>query len=72
MRVVGWLLTALGFAGLFVAMGLMAMTVTGHLSDSSLRFIVSLCTVVMSGLSMVAGARLRTRSKPLLPIVLTT
>ena len=71
MRVVGWLLTALGCAGLVVAMGLIAMAVTGHLSDSAQQLMVGLFVTVMSGLLILAGARLCTRSKPLLPIVLT-
>lgn len=71
MRVVGWLLTALGCAGLVIFMGLIVMAMMGDLADQRQQLMVSIFTVGMSGLLILTGARLRTRSKPLLPIALT-
>lgn len=72
MRVVGWLLTALGCAGLIVLGGVVTMAAIGDPADPGQQLIMSLFTVAISCLLILAGGRLRTRSKPLLPIVLTS
>ncbi|MBK4992414.1 hypothetical protein IAE39_000588 [Pseudomonas sp. S37] len=72
MRVVGWLLTAFGCAVFVVIMGLITMAMMGELSHPVQQLLVSLFIFGVSGLLILTGARLRTRSKPLLPIILTT
>jgi hypothetical protein len=72
MRVVGWLLTALGCAGFTVLGGELTIAVIGDPVDPGPELIMSLFTVAISCLLILTGGRLRARSKPLLPIALSS
>jgi len=67
MRTLGWLMTALGCAGLFGALALMVVVALG-LHD---RLGMSLILTVVPSTLMFIGGRLRARGKPLLPILLS-
>ncbi len=72
MRVIGWLLTGLGYGGLFVAVGLISLAATGQLANPDQGVVVSLCTAAFSGTLILLGRRCQIRSKPLLPILLAS
>jgi len=72
MRVFGWLLTALGSVGLLVSMGLLALSMMGSLTNPEQQLMVPLCTGAFFGILILAGRHLRSRSKPLLPILLAS
>ncbi|ENY79595.1 hypothetical protein C206_01307 [Pseudomonas putida TRO1] len=72
MRVVGWLLTALGWAGLVVALVMIAIAVMGDIANPGQTFVTALVCVALSGTLIMLGRRFKVRSKPLLPILLAS
>lgn len=70
MRVWGWLMTAVGCTGLLVSLILFGAAVFGVLDHPGQACAVSLVGGAISAALILAGKRVRLRSKPLLPIAL--
>ena len=70
MRVLGWLMTAVGCTGLLVTLSLFGAAVFGELDQPGQACVVGLVGGALSAVFMLAGGRVRLRSKPLLPIAL--
>lgn len=70
MRVVGWLMTAVGCTGLLVTLTLFGAAVFGVLDQPGQACVLSLVGDALSAVFILAGGRVRRRSKPLLPIAL--
>ncbi|MDF2792399.1 MAG: hypothetical protein K0S85_152 [Pseudomonas orientalis] len=70
MRVWGWLMTAVGCTGLLVSLILFGAAVFGVLDQPGQAGVLSLVGGAISALLILAGGRVRFKSKPLLPIAL--
>jgi hypothetical protein len=72
MRTLGWLITALGCAGLFGSLAMVVAVVLGSHDRFAQMLGMSLALTAASLMLMLIGGRLRARGKPLLPILLSS